>query len=294
MKVKIKTTAGHTYSSEKYHKTLVSLRGQWVEVDTKHLFNNQYNLKDYNLRIFDADIEAVQDDERKNRVGCGYCGKQFESIEELEAHYLEEESKINHCEGCFWYQSYIKDMKIEKEETANETGERVTKDTTIYTWGKQCKYKEGCTHNEHRKHKITVFTPENTYFLKYPNGYAAYFKSLPIVEQWKERGFDFDENRNIAFMYAFIGSYALSLHYNENGLNTIRLVNSRKEFNIPAADIFESGCCVSVAIYNLQKTILKNFPKSAISELAKILDCLKDESKYCDYKKELYKITSPE
>ena len=283
MLVKIKENA--------YKKDLIPLRGQWVEVDTKHLFNNQYNLKDYDLRIFDEDIEAVKDDERKNRVGCGYCGKQYNSMEELEAHYLEEEAKINKCENnCWWYQNYIKDTQHSTESHINENGEKVEERKTIYTWGKHCTYKNGCTHNEHRKHKITIFAPENTYFLKYPNGYKAYFKSLPLVERWKECGFDYDPNRNIAFMYAFIGSYALSLHYSENGLEKIRLVNSRKEFIIPAADAFENGYCVSVAIYNLQKTILKDFPKSTIGELAKVLDCLKDESRRCDYKKELFRL----
>lgn len=291
MKVKIKTTAGREYTKDHFNETLVSLRGQWVEIDTGHLFNNQYNLKDYDLRIFDKDIEAVKDDERKNRIGCGYCGKQFNSPEELEAHYLEEEAKENQCTGCWYYRKYIKDTQRTKESSVNENGEEIETNTTIYIWDRKCKYEHGCTHNEHRKHKITVFTPENTYFLKYPNGYAAYFNSLSLADQWKECGFTYENN--VAYMGAFVGSYALSLHYNESGLDKIRLINSRKEFIIPAADIFKSGCCMSATIYNLQKTILKDFPKSAAGELSKVLDHIKDECRYTDYKSKLYKINSP-
>lgn len=299
MLVKIKMNAGKEYKNDNYNNTLISLRGQWVEIDTTHLFKDQYNLKDYDLRVFDTDIEAVKDDERKNRVGCGYCGKQFDSIEELKAHYLEEENKINHCEGCFYYQKYIKDTQRTTEKSINENGEEVEKHTTVYTWGRKCEYKEGCTHNEHRKHKFTIFTPENTYFLKYPNGYAAYFKSLPLTDQWKECGFTYENN--IAIMKNYIGSYCFSIHYNKNGIASVHLTNSRKAFTIPSEEFYR----IMNSTYNFhylfkfddngneKENVLKDFPKSILEELFKTLDCLRDECRNKDYKNELILAKSP-
>ena len=57
-----------------YNESLQSVAGQWVEVDTSHLFENQYNLVKPNLRIFDGDIMAIEDDARIGLAKCGYCG----------------------------------------------------------------------------------------------------------------------------------------------------------------------------------------------------------------------------
>lgn len=47
--------------------------GVWHEVDTSTLFDNQYNL-DCGVRVFDKDVRAIRDDERKGKVLCPYCG----------------------------------------------------------------------------------------------------------------------------------------------------------------------------------------------------------------------------
>ena len=88
MKIKIKENAQGDLAR-------LGLCGKWVEVDTRYLFNNQYNLKDYNLRVMDQDVSAVQDDERPGKVKCGYCGEMFDDREELETHYLQEEANAH-------------------------------------------------------------------------------------------------------------------------------------------------------------------------------------------------------
>jgi len=53
---------------------LSSLAGQWVTVETDSLFDNQYNIKEHNLRIFDGDIERIVNDARIGKGKCAYCG----------------------------------------------------------------------------------------------------------------------------------------------------------------------------------------------------------------------------
>ena len=47
--------------------------GVWHKVDTSTLFDNQYNLE-CGVRVFDRDVRAIRDDERKGKVKCPYCG----------------------------------------------------------------------------------------------------------------------------------------------------------------------------------------------------------------------------
>lgn len=184
MKVKIKETAGSEYTRDEYNQTLITLRGTWAEVDTACLFNDQYNLLNCNLRVFDKDIDAVQDDERAGMVKCGYCGKQFKSTEELNAHYVEMDNSAHDCENCTDFVKGIKDIIRENTETTDDEGNRVKTEITKYIYGKKCRW-DACNKFEHRNHKPKYFTPGNTYFLKYPNGYVAFFLSLPIADQWK-------------------------------------------------------------------------------------------------------------
>jgi hypothetical protein len=48
--------------------------GKWIEIDTSHLFDNQYNSVD-GIRIYDTMIDAVQNDARVGMAKCAYCGK---------------------------------------------------------------------------------------------------------------------------------------------------------------------------------------------------------------------------
>ena len=85
--------------------------GKRIAVETKYLFNNQYNTKRY--RLFDSMIEKIENDARVNMGKCKYCG-------------------------------------------------------TMLKRGQECTKHEDC-----KKYGIEWFTPENTYFLKYPEGLAV-------------------------------------------------------------------------------------------------------------------------
>lgn len=47
--------------------------GQWVDIETAHLFADQYNVGAY--RLYDTHFQAMQDDARAGHGKCRYCGK---------------------------------------------------------------------------------------------------------------------------------------------------------------------------------------------------------------------------
>lgn len=53
-----------SFNSSKLSQFLKNSVGKWIEVDTKFLFNNQYNTID-GYRLYDAHIDAVKNDARK-------------------------------------------------------------------------------------------------------------------------------------------------------------------------------------------------------------------------------------
>lgn len=185
--------------------------GVWIEIDTAALFNNQYNTTD-GRRIFDKDIKAIRDDARAGLGKCRYCGAIVKRGEE-EKHFSEREARS--CAGCFWYRDKIisSETKTEKETTPGENGERITRTikTTVERLEKKCTYAErgyckaDCTNKECRAYGIEWFTPENTFFLKYPGG----FDSIPEVDKLETRGFDVSPVRLNAVYKSKLGSYHL-------------------------------------------------------------------------------------
>lgn len=235
MKVLIKKTAGAEYSRDDYNMTLKSIRGQWVEVDTQYLFRNQYKLLTFPIRVHDKDIDAVQDDERKGLVKCGYCDAQFHSVEDLQAHYEAEENSAHKCENCRNYVNSVTDIIHEKSEYIDEQKNRVEVRTTKYVYGKKCRWNDGCNKFQHRNHKPEFFTPENTYFLRYPNGYASYFKSLSAPEKWAELGFEWLDNSKAAvFTKLDTGTYDIQLCETATGQWELSAFNSRTHYSMGA------------------------------------------------------------
>ena len=158
--------------------------GLTVEIDTSCLFDNQYNLfpgdgEKNGKRIFDADIVRIIDDARVNMGKCGYCGAMVRRGEE-EKHFAEEEAKIDHCDGCFWWQNKLVGSNHDRGKPVREVMpdgkiREISTSTDTYIWEKECahkpKYGGVCTHKLHRRYGINWFTPENTFFLKYPDGF---------------------------------------------------------------------------------------------------------------------------
>lgn len=208
--------------------------GERVEIDTACLFDNQYNTVD-GRRIFDKDIKRIENDARVNMGRCRYCGRIVKRGEE-EKHFSEMESQTcENCNGrkCFWWSDKL--IKYERgpettETTVNEQGETITTRTTtrIEKWEKRCSYERDtrgatCTLKAHRIYGIEWFTPENTFFLKYPGG----LETIPAADKLSVRGFTYQYGR--MEYYKKIGSYQLSakLNADKTGIEYFTIRNSR-------------------------------------------------------------------
>ena len=78
MRIKIKESDNLVYDkfkTYKYNEALKNNAGKWIEVETEYLFDDQYNTTIG--RIFDRDIQAVENDARKGLAKCSYCGEVF-------------------------------------------------------------------------------------------------------------------------------------------------------------------------------------------------------------------------
>ena len=209
--------------------------GEWVEIDTACLFHDQYNTT-ANKRIFDRDIVRIVDDARIGMGRCKYCGAMVRRGEEHK-HFEEQENKT--YSGCFWYQDRLVSSTKQPptvERTTSENGETVTRKTvtTVSQYEKVCTYKEkygGCTNTECRRMGIDWFTPENTFFLKYPDGFA----SIPAVDKLANRGFMVSDHMTNAEYCKKIGSYTLAalLSYEDGkatGIRGYRIWNCRRDY----------------------------------------------------------------
>jgi hypothetical protein len=78
MKIKIKEDIKRYEGRKEWLDKIKEIEGQWVEVETEHLFNNQYNVttpSGHGLRIMQHHVIDVEEDERIGRMKCHYCGK---------------------------------------------------------------------------------------------------------------------------------------------------------------------------------------------------------------------------
>lgn len=205
--------------------------GEWAVIDTAYLFHDQYNTVD-GKRIFDRDIIRMEDDARPGMGRCRYCGAMVKRGEE-EKHFQEKEKRG--CAGCFWCRDRVTDRKIQTAVEMKD-GEKTTIKTTVEKLEKVCTYAEsypeaGCTLKECRRMGIDWFTPENTFFLKYPGG----FQSIPAVDKLPGQGFIVDENTIDARYNKKIGSYTLLalLTYEDGkaaGIRAYRIYNCRRDY----------------------------------------------------------------
>jgi len=75
----------YTYDKNKveYQNALTRLADQEVEVETKYLFDDQYNtppldgVSENGLRIMERYVEAIIDDVRPGMVKCRWCGNNY-------------------------------------------------------------------------------------------------------------------------------------------------------------------------------------------------------------------------
>ena len=129
MKIRIKKGAYSSGNSSELTKFLNLNAGKLVDVETDHLFSNQYNTAKF--RIFDNQISEVVNDARVGKGVCKFCG----------------------CSATY------------------------PKPCNAYTKSKPSKF-AGKSMGYCKQYGTEWFTPENTYFLKYPKGFNEH-EDLP-------------------------------------------------------------------------------------------------------------------
>lgn len=94
MRIKVQDNAAQNYITRCYSKanprcgmlhnpkwveTLKQVEGQWLEVETEHLFGDQFNtvpipgVSDNGLRLMVQDISEIEDDVREGVIKCRWC-----------------------------------------------------------------------------------------------------------------------------------------------------------------------------------------------------------------------------
>ena len=147
----------------------------------------------------------------------------------------------------------MKDRKV-KNSVQFQGRERITVKTTVEKIEKVCSYGEsnqntsGCALKECRGMGIDWFTPDNTFFLKYPDG----FSSIPDIDKLEMRGFVFDDRRLNAEYHKKLGSYTLTalLSYENGkatGISAYRIANCRRWYVFR----YENGAIEKVPSYVL-------------------------------------------
>lgn len=187
--------------------------GYFLEVETDHLFNDQYNTKQ--LRVLDSQVSRVVGDVRAQWCRNKYTGEMVKVGQEganIEAN----AAKANKCIGCFWFRSQLVSTTKSAESTETESVE-----TEVKQYAKKCTFnksgreKYNCTHEAAANAGFEYFTPENTFFLKYPNG-------LPSLRKGQEQILSIHTN------CPKIGAYYLECF---PSLGYYRLNSARKHYN---------------------------------------------------------------
>ena len=147
---------------------LVLHNGEIKEVNTDHIFNNQYNTTD-GERIYDTAVKYIIDDVRLGEFYC--CSKKQGTYDEVAKAIAEERSKINKCDECWWFHKHT---RIDAECSHNEVREgnkKIINTRSVYELS--CDYmprhSEKCVYDI--DDKPTLFR-ENAFcfFCEYPEG----------------------------------------------------------------------------------------------------------------------------
>lgn len=82
MRIKLVDRPSVSFSSgEDYRKRVLAIGGEWLHVETEHLFNDQFNCENENpaefengLRIYQSMVQDIENDVRIGAAKCLYCG----------------------------------------------------------------------------------------------------------------------------------------------------------------------------------------------------------------------------
>ena len=177
---------------------LVLKTGEIKEVDTKFIFNNQYNTTD-GERAYDTAVHHIIDD---IRLGEFYCSSVKQgTYDEVAQAIAEERAKINQCNGCYWFHEHtlVKDQSHSDREEIIDGNKKtvITTDKRVYeiSCAYVPKYKDKCVHDIDEK-PILFREKNDCFFCQYPQGVPdmkplkefmiANASEYEIVPRWSE------------------------------------------------------------------------------------------------------------
>jgi hypothetical protein len=215
---------------------LVLRNGEIKEVDTTHIFDNQYNTTD-GKRVPDREVKYIIDD---IRLGEFYCSSVKQgTYDEVAEAIAEERAKINKCDGCWWFH----ERTLLKDESSSDRQEIKDGEKKIVVLNEKRVYKISCAympqHGSKCVHDIEekpILFRENNYcfFCEYPQGLPdmkplkefmiANADKYGIVPCWASDKLSIENS----FMYdKLFGSYRFVAHYYRE---YFELKNARNHF----------------------------------------------------------------
>ena len=200
---------------------LVLTTGEVKDVDTGHIFDNQYNTTDGD-RIFDTAVHHTIDDIRLGEFYCssvkqGTYGEVAQAIADTRAN-------INKCEGCWWFHEHnlIGEESSRNREEVKEGNKSTVLVTEKRVYEISCayvpKYVEKCIYDIDEK--PILFREKNfCFFCEYPQG-------VPNMQPLKE------------FMLANAEKYGIVPYWGDQELS----INNRFKYKKPFGSyIFETA-----------------------------------------------------
>ena len=151
---------------------LVLHNGEIKEVDTSHIFDNQYTTTEGN-RVYDTAVKYIIDD---IRLGEFYCSSVKQgTYDEVAQAIAEERAKINKCNDCWWFHEHtrIKDECHRQSDEIIEGNKKtiITNEKTVYEVSCAYKPKYGgkCVHDIN---ETPILFREKCFcfFCEYPEG----------------------------------------------------------------------------------------------------------------------------
>lgn len=192
---------------------LVLKTGEIKEVDTKFIFNNQYNTAD-GERVYDTAVHHIIDD---IRLGEFYCSSVKQgTYDEVAQAIAEERAKINKCEGCYWFHKHtrIEDECSRQREEIKDGNKKIIVENNKTVYEVSCayvpNYKDKCVHDIDEK-PILFREKNDCFFCQYPQG-------VPDMKPLKE------------FMIANASEYGIVPRWSEDELSIENTFQRSKPF----------------------------------------------------------------
>ena len=151
---------------------LVLKTGEVKDVDTSHIFDNQYNTTD-GERVYDTEVKYIINDIRLGDFYCG-GGKQG-TYEEIAQAIAEKRAQINKCEGCYWFHEHtrVEDECYNKREEIRDGDRKVVVENRKVVYEISCaympKYGDKCV-NDIDETPSLFREVADCFFVQYPQG----------------------------------------------------------------------------------------------------------------------------